>query len=605
MWKKIILLTALLACLLAAQAIMPRTVTLSQTEITWDLAEGSTFDLTAVIGPEGAEGKLKWWVTDTHVLSVEDGLVTARKTGKADVRVAVHGYPDASSRCTVTVIDSRIPQRLIVYPSVIMLEPSRSVRLECLAIPQEAGQEVIYVSGNPGIATVDENGLVTALACGNTSVTVKSAYSGEIFRSVRISVNYGERITGLELAQGTLTLEAGQSRTLNVKVTPENASRAYIFETSDEDVARADENGVISALRYGRTVITVRSYRDKDICASVTVDVTDADRPDRIECDLPASLLLFKGESREFSAKAYPDTAHGEYTVISSRPDIVSVSGNRLTALKRGFSVITLTSVYDPEVCCAYTVSVDDGTVAVELPLRRTDKAGIDKNLVRIDKLKQSALNALNGLTGAEYDCRANVIEKAFEMYAFPWTVEAVQKYWEAANSENGAKDFKPGTVYYGLPYTSGTNHNRTYNVSRALEQQRYVPSEDGTYYVLNTLSEDYAMGYAGNDCSAYVALALWGYTMHDGDTVKTGTLYYDSRLRAFDDPAELKPGDILVRHSSHVVMFLYWVDEDHTQAMIIQQGGSEPAINTVNAVLEEITYYTEDSYRLRRLAEY
>ena len=97
------------------------------------------------------------------------------------------------------------------------------------------------------------------------------------------------------------------------------------------------------------------------------------------------------------------------------------------------------------------------------------------------------------------------------------------------------------------------------------------------------------------------VALAIWGYTFYNGEIVKTGTLYSDNRLKPFTDPNELRPGDILVRHSSHVVMFLYWADEKKTQAVFLQQGGSEKAINTVNAWVTDINYYTDNYYRLRR----
>ena len=108
-----------------------------------------------------------------------------------------------------------------------------------------------------------------------------------------------------------------------------------------------------------------------------------------------------------------------------------------------------------------------------------------------------------------------------------------------------------------------------------------------------------------GSDCSSFIALALWGYTKYGGEVVKTNTLYYDGRLLTFKDASRLKPGDVLVRYSQHIVMFLYWADEAHTQAVFIQQGGSEPGINTVNTVMEELSDYTGSNYRLRRLAEF
>lgn len=604
--KKLLFILTLLALLIpAALAVTPTGISLPEEEITLDLADGDKWFPQPMLEPADASGSLKWWVSDTRVLKAEDGYITLLRPGTATVSVGIHGVPGLSAKCVVTVTDSRVPERLLAYPTRITLEPSRSALIESVVLPQSAGREVRYVSGNPDVAEVDAEGRITARSVGSANIYVRSIYDDSVSQTVRVTVAYGERITALEFGEATAYAEIGESLIPDIRITPENGSRAYTLTSSEESVAVVDADGVIHALRYGSTVITAVSYRDPDIQASFTLMVSDADRPDRIECDFKDRTLLHSGESAELCVKLLPETAHTEYSVTTSRPDIVAVNGNTLSALSRGKSRITVSSLYDPEVCVSYDVFVEDGTVAVALPLRRTDAEGIEENLAAIERLRLSALDALSGLEDKERQTRTRVINEAFEMYAFPWTVESEQKYWEAANSEDGAKDFKPGTIYYGLPYTSGTNHNRTYNVKRALEQNRFVPDAGGRYYLLNPLSEDYAMGYAGNDCSAYVALALWGYTMHEGDTVKTGTLYYDYRLRAFDDASQLKPGDILVRHSSHVVMFLYWVDEAHTQAMIIQQGGSEPAINTVNAVVEEITYYTEDSYRLRRLAEY
>ena len=147
----------------------------------------------------------------------------------------------------------------------------------------------------------------------------------------------------------------------------------------------------------------------------------------------------------------------------------------------------------------------------------------------------------------------------------------------------------------------SSYNSFHTYSVKHALAEKKYVPVEGEKYYLLNQEGK-FTRNYAGNDCSSFVALAMFGYADYKNKDVKTDTLLKDDRLRAITDASTLRAGDILVRHNSHVIMFLYWADENRTQGVFIEQGGSEPAINTISASVYTISDYLDHFYRIRRI---
>ena len=69
-----------------------------------------------------------------------------------------------------------------------------------------------------------------------------------------------------------------------------------------------------------------------------------------------------------------------------------------------------------------------------------------------------------------------------------------------------------------------------------------------------------------------------------------------------------MRPGDLLCYHDSssnaHVVMFLYYVDDDKTQFMLIENGGDIPGTNTVHARIHDVSYYIGKGYKVRRLAK-
>ena len=49
--------------------------------------------------------------------------------------------------------------------------------------------------------------------------------------------------------------------------------------------------------------------------------------------------------------------------------------------------------------------------------------------------------------------------------------------------------------------------------------------------------------------------------------------------------------------------MFLYFTNAEHTQIMIIENGGAEPAVNTVHCSVYDLSYYTKKGYLPRRLS--
>ena len=79
----------------------PEGITLNHTQKTLFVGEKDT--LTATITPEGCDGKLAWKTSMDGKLSVEDGIVTANKEGKGNVRVVLEGEDGIKAVCEYTV----------------------------------------------------------------------------------------------------------------------------------------------------------------------------------------------------------------------------------------------------------------------------------------------------------------------------------------------------------------------------------------------------------------------------------------------------------------------------------------------------------------------
>ena len=120
-----------------------------------------------------------------------------------------------------------------------------------------------WESVNPDIATVDANGLVTAIAEGATSVIAKA---GDVTFEVEVVVQTKVPITGVKFRDldGEEEYELAVGNTLNVVISqiPSGGNDIPMtdFEwwSDDENVARVSQAGVIKGIGAGNTVVHYR-----------------------------------------------------------------------------------------------------------------------------------------------------------------------------------------------------------------------------------------------------------------------------------------------------------------------------------------------------------
>lgn len=157
--------------------------------------------LEVVLTPSNATNKtLSWSCSNTAVTTVTDGVVVGVAPGFAEIIVK---SGDLSDKCQVTVV---VPATSItVEPSEITLAPGETASLTVAVQPEDATDEVEWSSSDEKIVTV-KNGVVTAVAAGNATVTAKA---GTCTASCSIVVSKMKVIDlGLSVKWGTCNLGA-------------------------------------------------------------------------------------------------------------------------------------------------------------------------------------------------------------------------------------------------------------------------------------------------------------------------------------------------------------------------------------------------------------
>lgn len=237
--------------------------------------------------------------------------------------------------------------------------------LTATVLPSNADDRGIsWKSDAPSVASVSQDGVVTAVAAGSATVSAVTN-DGAKTASCRVTVkNPVIEVSSIVISQAALTLTEGDSYTLSAVVTPDNASdKSLSWSSSDNSIASV-ENGVVKALSAGSAVITVFSS-NPNVSASCTVEVLPKTiSVTGVTLDRESAALLV-GEKLTLLASVLPsDATDKDVTWRSSDDKVAKVTSGEVTAVSEGECIITVTT-RDGEFTaeCKVTVGKTSGVI--------------------------------------------------------------------------------------------------------------------------------------------------------------------------------------------------------------------------------------------------
>lgn len=252
-------------------------ITLNATTTT--LTVGETFQLTATVAPaDASDPSLTWTSSNVAVATVSaTGLVTAVSAGSATITAKANDGSGVSASCTITV-----QEPVVLVTSVTLSETSATLivgdtfQLEATVSPEDATDtSLTWTSSKPSVATVDANGLVTAVAEGKVTITAKANDGSGKKATCTITVEKAVVLVGeIVLDQTVAELEVGKTLQLTASVLPADADDATVtWRSSDETLATVSASGLVEALAVGEVVITATANDESGVSASCTITI--------------------------------------------------------------------------------------------------------------------------------------------------------------------------------------------------------------------------------------------------------------------------------------------------------------------------------------------
>lgn len=386
-------------------------VTLNQT--TARLWKGKTLQLVHTIKPSNATNKnVTWSSSDESVATVDgNGLVTAVAGGTATITVKTSNSSKTAT-CAVTVLESvtgvTLPNdRMTLYLGQVYT-------LKATVLPKTAtNQTVTWSSSDAKIVKVSDSGVLTAVADGTATITVKTQ-DGGFSASCDVTVNPKVPVTGLTLDTTSLTIEVGQYYTFVATIKPSNASEKGLkWKTSDKSIMSGSQTGRLKAHAPGTCVITVTSV-DGNYQAQCKVTVIQPVTGVRISA---SSVTMAVGKSKTLTANVFPSNASNKNVKWSSSDKTVATVSSKgvVTAKAAGEVTITATTVdggYSSS--CNFTIYTPVTGVSIS-----AEKVTIPKGETRLLTASVKPSNATNtGITWTSSNTSIATVNEAGQVTA-------------------------------------------------------------------------------------------------------------------------------------------------------------------------------------------
>ncbi|MDR2423429.1 MAG: Ig-like domain-containing protein [Prevotellaceae bacterium] len=213
----------------------------------------------------------------------------------------------------------------------------------------------IWSSSNASVASVSNNGLVTAKSVGTATITVTTQDGGY---TKTCAVTVVQPATGVSLNKTATTINVNATEQLTATVAPENATnKAVTWSSSKAAVATVSEAGLVTAVSPGTAKITVTT-QDGGRTSSCTVTVVQP--ATGVSLNKTTTTLNVNATEQLTATVAPANATNKAVSWSSSNTAVATVSSTGLvTAKSAGTATITVTTA-DGGHTATCTVTVED-----------------------------------------------------------------------------------------------------------------------------------------------------------------------------------------------------------------------------------------------------
>ena len=351
------------------------------------VAAGKSITLKAVMMPADATEKGVVWSVDCDKsiasISQSGKLTTKKVSGITNITVTAVSKQNSAIRATHTVTIRPVTTGLAISAPRLTIDlASPTLQLTAKCIPEDASQQVTWSTSNKRIATVDANGVVTALKAGTVTITA-TATDGTGVRA-KFTVKVQKTVKSLTIS-GAAKLGGGQSTTIKATILPKDAANQKVIYSLNcpASVATISTSGVLTTKNVTEiTTVTVNAVSAENSTISATWTLVIYPKTTKLTLTA-ASSWINVGASVQLHVSATPETAQMPVRWRSSNTRVATVDANGVVrGLKAGTATITVRTTDGSNKRASVRVTVGIPATGVVITGNRIVRAGATLRLM-------------------------------------------------------------------------------------------------------------------------------------------------------------------------------------------------------------------------------
>lgn len=322
---------------------------LSKTNIKMGVNESVKINV-SIVDSDDLIQAVNWSSSDNNVLTVDNGKITAKKTGSAVITASLSNGNYAE--CYVTIKNA--PTDVSLNKTSLTLGIGETYDLNS-KLPSDCGSYSIkYTTNKSSVATVKSSGGIVTAQKEGTAVITATTYNG---KKVTCNITVKKAPTAISLNKTGLTLGVGETYDLNSKLPSGTASHSIVYSSSDSSVAVVKSaGGLVTAKKIGTATITATTYNGKKVTCKITVKKA----PTSVSLNKSSlSMAAASGNSFDLNSSLNDNTASHtiKYTSSNTKVATVKSAGGLVTPVSEGTATITATTYNGKTARCTVTVT--------------------------------------------------------------------------------------------------------------------------------------------------------------------------------------------------------------------------------------------------------
>ena len=173
-----------------------------------------------------------------------------------------------------TTTGEELATSIVLDKTEVSLEVAETTMLTATVLPETAtNKSVTWTSSNEAVATVDANGVVTAIALGEAVIAATTTDGSDLSASCQVTV-IPTLAVSIEVTPNSVEAEENSEVQLSVNILPENATyKSVEWSSSNDAIASVNANGLVKIRKEGNVVITATTTDGTNLSATCSINV--------------------------------------------------------------------------------------------------------------------------------------------------------------------------------------------------------------------------------------------------------------------------------------------------------------------------------------------